>query len=54
MGKTTIDRLIINSPFQEPTHYWSYERESRTFSLKEGRRPAGYVVATERSRSFGG
>ncbi len=52
MGKTTIDRLIINSPYEEPTRYWSYERERRTFRLKEGRRPAGYVVATERSRSF--
>lgn len=48
-----IDRLIINSPYEEPRKYWSYHRETQTFSLVEGaRRPAGYVVATEGSRSF--
>ena len=30
---------IINSPFEEPSSYWSYERESRSFTRKEGRRP---------------
>ncbi|MEK6672057.1 MAG: DEAD/DEAH box helicase family protein [Nitrospirota bacterium] len=52
MSKTTIDQLIINSPYEEPKHYWSYDRETRTFSLKEGRRPAGYVIASESSRAF--
>ena len=52
MERKTIDRLIINSPYEEPTRYWSYNRERRTFSLKEGRRPAGYVIASEGSRSF--
>ncbi|MBI4549275.1 MAG: DEAD/DEAH box helicase family protein [Ignavibacteriae bacterium] len=47
-----IDKLIINSPYSEPTHYWSYDRETRSFELKEGRRPAGYVVATPNSQSF--
>ncbi len=51
-GKTTIDRLIINSPYEEPKRHWRYVRESRTFELVEGRRPAGYVVATPGSRSF--
>jgi type III restriction enzyme len=50
--KTTIDQLIINSPYEDPKHYWSYDRESRTFSLKDGRRPAGYVIASESSRAF--
>jgi len=50
--KTTIDQLIINSPYEEPKHYWSYDRETRSFSLKEGRRPAGYVIASESSRAF--
>jgi len=50
--KTTIDQLIINSPFEEPKHYWSYDRETRTFSQLEGRRPAGYVVASESSKAF--
>ncbi len=44
--KSTIDQLIINSPYEEPKHYWSYDRETRLFALKEGRRPAGYVVAS--------
>ena len=52
MERASIDRLIINSPYEEPTKYWSYERERRTFSLVEGRRPAGYVIASESSRSF--
>jgi type III restriction enzyme len=52
MSSATIDRLIINSPYQEPSRHWRYERETRTFSLEEGRRPAGYVVASESSRAF--
>ena len=52
MERASIDRLIINSPYEEPTKYWSYDRERRTFSLVEGRRPAGYVIASESSRSF--
>jgi len=50
--KTTIDQLIINSPYEEPKHYWSYDRETRTFSLKDGRRPGGYVIASESSMAF--
>jgi type III restriction enzyme len=50
--KTTIDQLIINSPYEEPTYYWSYDRETRLFDKKEGRRPAGYVVASEGSKTF--
>jgi type III restriction enzyme len=52
MGTPTIDRLIINSPYEEPGRYWRYDRETRTFVLAHGRRPAGYVVASERSRAF--
>ena len=52
MGKTTIDRLIINSPYEEPARHWHYERETRTFDLAEGRRPAGYVVASGDSKAF--
>ncbi len=50
--KHGITHLIINSPYEEPKHYWSYERETRSFTLKEGRRPAGYVVASGTSRTF--
>ena len=52
MAQTTIDRLIINSPYEEPARHWRYDRETRLFSLEEGRRPAGYVVASESSRAF--
>jgi type III restriction enzyme len=52
MARTTIDRLIINSPYEEPARHWRYERETRTFDLVEGRRPAGYVVASGESKAF--
>jgi type III restriction enzyme len=48
----SIDQLIINRPYEEPERHWRYDRESRTFSLEAGRRPAGYVVATPGSKSF--
>jgi len=51
-ARTTIDRLIINSPYEEPQRHWRYDRETRTFDLVEGRRPAGYVVASGESRAF--
>jgi len=47
-----IDQLIINSPYEEPKYYWSYDRETRTFTKTEGRRPAGYIVASESSKAF--
>ena len=52
MAQATIDRLIINTPYEEPVRHWRYERETRLFSLEEGRRPAGYVVASEGSKTF--
>src|SRR5438132_6574373 len=48
----TISQLILNSPYDEPSRYWSYQRDIREFILKEGRRPAGYVRASESSKSF--
>jgi type III restriction enzyme len=52
MPRATIDRLIINSPYEEPARHWRYDRETRTFDLVEGRRPAGYVVASGDSKAF--
>ena len=52
MPRTTIDRLIINSPYEEPQRHWRYDRQTRTFELVAGRRPAGYVVASGDSRAF--
>lgn len=40
MDRTTIDRLIILSPYDEPARHWRYERETRRFDRTEGRRPA--------------
>lgn len=47
-----IEKLIINSPHEEPTHHWFYDRENRDFYIKDGRRPAGYVMATPNSKAF--
>lgn len=47
-----IDKLIINSPHQEPQQHWFYDRENTNFYIKEGRRPAGYVMATPNSKAF--
>lgn len=47
-----IDKLIINSPYEEPGRYWEYIRDKREFILSDGRRPAGYVVASENSKTF--
>ena len=52
MEQSTIDRLIINKPYQEPTEHWSYNRETRKFSRKPGRRPAGYLIASGDSKTF--
>ena len=52
MPRATIDRLIVNSPFEEPERHWRYERETRMFDLADGRRPAGYVVASTDSKAF--
>ena len=54
MARTTIDRLIVNSPYKEPERHWSYDRKTRLFDLAEGRRPAGYVVASQDSKTFDG
>ena len=51
-GTAKIDRLIINSPYVEPTEYWSYDHKSKLFSRKAGRRPAGYIKATPGSRAY--
>ena len=52
MPRATIDRLIVNSPYVEPASYWRYERETRMFDQVDGRRPAGYVVASADSKAF--
>ena len=52
MEQTTIDRLIINKPYEEPKKHWKYNREKRKFSREPGRRPAGYLIASGDSKTF--
>ena len=52
MLRTTIDKLIINSPYEEPKEHWHYDRHKRLFDLVKGRRSAGYVVASGDSKAF--
>ena len=51
-GSATIDQLIINSPYEEPREHWRYHRETRLFTREPERRKAGYVRASEKSRTF--
>ncbi len=50
--RKNIDQLIVNSPYEEPTRYWDQDRKSRLFDLKDGRRPAGYVVSSNGADAF--
>jgi len=52
MPSKTIDQLIINSPYEEPREYWKRDAESKLFSRISGRRPAGYIRATESSKAI--
>ncbi|HVC35170.1 MAG TPA: DEAD/DEAH box helicase family protein, partial [Chloroflexota bacterium] len=52
MSTPVIDQLIVNSPYEPPARHWRYDRETRLFSLEDGRRSAGYVRATENARAF--
>ena len=52
MSGSGIDHLIINSPFEEPKHYWRRDELVGTFQKAEGRRPAGYIVATPGAKSM--
>ena len=52
MTQAKIDRLIINKPYEEPAKHWRYVRETREFKRENYRRPAGYLVASEDSKTF--
>src|SRR6202521_4145098 len=51
-ASATIDQLIITSPYNEPSEHWKYDRETRRFTREPGRRPAGYIRASDASKSF--
>ena len=44
---TVIDELVINSPYEEPSEYWRYDRDRFEFKREQRRRPSGYMVATK-------
>lgn len=44
--------LIVNNPYEMPKRHLKYIREIRKFEILDGRRPAGYIIATQSSRSF--
>lgn len=46
----TIDKLIINSPYEEPAKHWVYIREQQGFELRDGRRKSGYHRATQTAK----
>jgi type III restriction enzyme len=48
----SIDQLIICSPYEKPGEHWKYNRETRRFSRELGRRSAGYIRASDASKSF--
>ena len=47
-GRTTpkIDKLIITSPYKQPSEHWGYDANIQTFARIPSRREAGYLVAT--------
>ncbi len=52
MAQAMIDQLIINSPYEEPGRHWHYDQVTRQFDLKNGRRSAGYVIASPAAKAF--
>ena len=47
-----IKKLIINSPFKEPDQHWQFDKTKKEFVLKEGRRPASYIIASSKHKSY--
>lgn len=46
---TGIDNLIICNPYEMPEKHWKYNRTRKRFELTEGRRPAGFIIASDDS-----
>src|SRR5437667_7211544 len=52
IGTESIEQRIITSPYEQPVEHWKCDRETRRFTRESGRRPAGYVRASDASKSF--
>ena len=48
-----IKQLVINSPYEEPSQHWGYDRETSSFTLEKGRRPAGYLMGDPSAKEDG-
>ena len=46
-----IDHLIITSPYEEPRKHWWYDESKKSFDQVEGRRLAGYIIASQADES---
>ena len=47
-----IKKLIINSPFKEPYQHWKFNKTIKEFELKQGRRPASYIISGGKAKSY--
>ncbi len=47
-----IKNLIVCNPYEKPSQHWKYDRTKRKFDLTPGRRPAGFLIASQDSKSF--
>ena len=51
MQESSIDKLILSSPFHEPTEHWHYNSELEQFEKRQGRRPASFVRRVQGGKS---
>ena len=47
-----IKNLIICGPYERPSQYWKYDRTRKKFEIASGRRPAGFLIASQDSKAF--
>lgn len=45
-----IDKLILCSPYSEPYIHWDRDEQTQEFFQSDGRRPAGYTIASPKSK----
>jgi len=48
-----IDKLIITSPYREPTQHWKWIEETEEFKIINARREAGYLINDPRKGTRG-
>jgi type III restriction enzyme len=46
-----IDKLILCSPYNEPNIHWNRDAQTQEFYQENGRRPAGYTMASPGSKN---